>query len=364
MKGTATGGALSFPASGQTWPALTNLFLGASRTTTPKDVTGTVDSRRQGRPDAVLRHAHQGSAPTSAPTGTVALSSQGTEKPRRSGGREGLGSGDWPVRCGEHHHTAPAATGSCLLINAAYDLSKGMGWYLTGTMTLPTAPPVAQKQTATVNVPKKVKREGKTVLLKTAVVTNAGQTATAKVTWSTKKNARAPRPNASVKITRAGKVTLRTTGKAKKLHVKLSLKAPATTGYRGLLYASGRSSRPAVYRNRRFSPDLLREARLGAGYSQAQLAQLVAVSIGNGQGLGNRASAPKPATQRQVADASGSGSTTWRSRADGGGPCAVCGRPAGWTRRQPLNGWACSRSRCSELKKAWVPPDPRKMARV
>ena len=237
-KGTATGGALAFPASGQTWPALTNLFLGASRTTTPKDVTGTVDSN--GKVDLTLSYDTliKAGANQCTLTGTVALSSQGTEKL----GGQAVGK-DYDPATGQFAvvsttYTAPAATGSCLLINAAYDLSKGMGWYLTGTMTLPTAPPVAQKQTATVNVPKKVKREGKTVLLKTAVVTNAGQTSTAKVTWSTKKNAKGTKAKyASVKITRAGKVTLRTTGKARKLYVKLSLKAPATTGYEAYSYA-------------------------------------------------------------------------------------------------------------------------------
>ena len=237
-KGTAAGGALSFPASGQTWPALTNLFLGASRTTTPKDITGTVTSN--GTVDLTLSYDTliKAGANQCTLTGTVALSSQGTEKL----GGQAVGK-NWDPVTGQFAvvsttYTAPAATGSCLLLNAAYDLSKGMGWYLTGTMTLPTAPPVAQKQTATVNVPKKVKREGKTVLLKTAVVTNAGQTSTAKVTWSTKKNAKGTKAKyASVKITRAGKVTLRTTGKARKLYVKLSLKAPATTGYEAYSYA-------------------------------------------------------------------------------------------------------------------------------
>ena len=134
-------------------------------------------------------------------------------------------------------YTAPAATGSCLLVNAAYDLSKGMGWYLTGTMSLPSAPPVIQKQTAQVKVPKKVKRTGKTVLLKKAVVTNAGQKATAKVTWSTKKKAGGSNLKlAASKTTKAGKVILRTTGTAKRLYVRLSLKAPAVEGYRAYKY--------------------------------------------------------------------------------------------------------------------------------
>lgn len=86
-------------------------------------------------------------------------------------------------------------------------------------------------------VPKKVARAGRTVLLKKAVVTNAGQTATAKVTWSTKKKAKGTKAKyASVKATTAGKVTFRTTGRAEKLYVKLTLKTPATTGYQAYSY--------------------------------------------------------------------------------------------------------------------------------
>ena len=79
-KGTAAGSALSFPASGQTWPTLTNLFLGASRTTTPKDITGTIDAN--GKVDLVLSYERllkTGSNECTL-TGTVQLSSQGTEK--------------------------------------------------------------------------------------------------------------------------------------------------------------------------------------------------------------------------------------------------------------------------------------------
>ena len=112
-----------------------------------------------------------------------------------------------------------------------------MGWYLTGTMTLPAAPPVIQKQTATVKVPKKVKRNGKTVLLKKAVVTNADQKANAKVTWSRNRKANGSNLRlAASKTTKSGKVILLTTGKAKRLYVKLSLKAPAVEGYRAYTY--------------------------------------------------------------------------------------------------------------------------------
>ena len=42
--GTLAGSSLSFPAAGQTSPALTDLFVGASTVMTPKDVTGTIDA--------------------------------------------------------------------------------------------------------------------------------------------------------------------------------------------------------------------------------------------------------------------------------------------------------------------------------
>ena len=42
---------------------------------------------------------------------------------------------------------------------------------------------------------------------------------------------------AAAKTTKSGKVILRTTGKARKLYVKLSLKAPATTGFQAYSYS-------------------------------------------------------------------------------------------------------------------------------
>ena len=78
-------------------------------------------------------------------------------------------------------------------------------------------PPVPQPQTANVKVPKKIKFKGKTVLLKKAVVTNAGQTAKVKVSWSTKKSAKA-KAKRYAKVTKSskGKVTIKTKGKARK----------------------------------------------------------------------------------------------------------------------------------------------------
>ncbi|MCU0278686.1 MAG: carboxypeptidase-like regulatory domain-containing protein [Candidatus Nanopelagicales bacterium] len=95
-----------------------------------------------------------------------------------------------------------------------------------------------QTQAATFKVAKKIAFKGKTVLLKKAVVTNAGQTAKAKVTWSTKKSAKGTsKKYAKVTKTSKGKVTITTKGKAKKLYVKLTLKAPATTGFTAFTFA-------------------------------------------------------------------------------------------------------------------------------
>ena len=147
-------------------------------------------------------------------------------------------------------YPVPALAGDCLLTGNAYDLSKGMGWYLTGTLTLPgrpggpgpggpgpgsgspTAPTAPVKQTAAVKLPKWVKRKGRTVLLRRAVVTNAGRTAKARITWSTRKAAKGQKLKyAAARTTKKGKVVLRTTGAAKRLYVRLRLSAPAVPGY-------------------------------------------------------------------------------------------------------------------------------------
>jgi hypothetical protein len=103
----------------------------------------------------------------------------------------------------------------------------------TPPLTPPPPPATAPKaQTAKVKVPKKITAKGTTVLLKKAVVTNAGQKAASKVTWSTKKSAKgAKKLYAKVTTTRSGKLAITTTGKAKKLYVKLRLAAPATVDY-------------------------------------------------------------------------------------------------------------------------------------
>ena len=102
-------------------------------------------------------------------------------------------------------------------------------FHSAAVFAVPVAP-VLQKQTASVKVPKKIKYRGKTVLLKKAVRTNAGQKAKSKVTVKPKK-----RTYAKVKTTTSGKVTIRVRGK-KKLKVTLKLKAPATSHYTAYSY--------------------------------------------------------------------------------------------------------------------------------
>ncbi len=226
--GSLTGNALSFPAAGQTWPALTGLYLNASSVATPKNITGTVDSN--GKVDLTMDYDVLLTAGSSQCrlTGTSQLSSQGTEKfgAQAVGKNYDPATGQFAVV--STTYAAPNAIdvtpAGCLATNIAYDLSQGMGWFLTGTVQLPGAP---LPQTAKVKLPNKIKPKGKTVLLKKPVVTNAGQRATAKLNWSTKKSAKGTKD----KYASATKRSITTTGKAKKLYVKLTLSAPAVDGY-------------------------------------------------------------------------------------------------------------------------------------
>ena len=231
--GSLAGSSLGFPASGQTWPSLTGLYLNASSVATPKNITGTIDAN--GKVDLTMDYEALLTAGSSQCrlTGNVHLSSEGTEKL----GGQAIGKNYDPAT-GQFAvvsttYGAPNAIdvtpAGCLATNIAYDLSQGMGWYFTGTMQLPggNVVPVPAEQTATVKLPKKIKAKGKTVVLKKPVVTNAGQTATATLTWSTKKRA----AGSKAKWATATKRSITTTGKAKKLYVKLTLSAPAVPGY-------------------------------------------------------------------------------------------------------------------------------------
>jgi hypothetical protein len=76
-----------------------------------------------------------------------------------------------------------------------------------------------------------VKRKGRTVLVSGPLVTNAGQRVSARVTWGPTKSAKGSKKAYARVSAKAGRVVLRTTGKAKKLFVRLTLQAPASPGY-------------------------------------------------------------------------------------------------------------------------------------
>lgn len=118
--------------------------------------------------------------------------------------------------------------------------SAGFVYFMQGTpkpKTPPTTPPVTptppqvQPQTASVVLPKRIRAKGRTKLLKAPVVTSAGQTARAKVTWSTKKSAKGNKAKYAKLIRKAGTVSIQTKGAAKVLYVRISLTAPAQPTY-------------------------------------------------------------------------------------------------------------------------------------
>lgn len=235
--GSLAGSSLSFPAAGQTWPTLSRQYIGGSVTPTPTAVTGTIgaDGKVDLRLDYELKIGTINGPCTL--TGTTELSSRGVEKlgGQAAGKDYDPTTGRFAVASTTYPAPATSLEAGCLTVGAAYDLTAVVGWYLTGTLSLPPAPapqPQPKPQTATVKLPKKIKHKGKTVLLKKTVLTNADQQVWTTPTWSTKKSASGHKAKyASANVSKSGKLTITTTGKAKKLYVKLVLSAPAVPGY-------------------------------------------------------------------------------------------------------------------------------------
>jgi hypothetical protein len=127
--------------------------------------------------------------------------------------------------------------------------SPGFAYFMHGTpkpkpTTPPTTPPVTpnpapevQPQTASVILPKRIRAKGRTTLLKKPVVTSAGQKATAKVTWSPKKAAKGSSARYAKVIRKGGTLSIRTTGAAKVLYVRISLTAPAQPTFYAYTFA-------------------------------------------------------------------------------------------------------------------------------
>ena len=119
-------------------------------------------------------------------------------------------------------------------------------------------------------------------------------------------------------------------------------------------------------RNRRFSPDALRDARLVAGWSRAQLAGRVGVTEATVKSWETGARAPKPTTQVRLAQALG-------LRFDDlevPGPADAddlrrLRESLGWTQREAAERLGLERSVLKRVETGEeLPPDPRRMARV
>lgn len=233
--GSVRDGALTFPGSGQVWPAMALLDGVATNTVKPSDITGTVDPTG----DVSLRVNYETTIQalgfSCTAKGQISLSSSVTDPVGGGQGRvRNPATGDFAVAATSA--TAPTLTGAaCGKASENLDLSKGVGWYLDGFLqTGPGTAPQAglAKQKAAVKYPKRLAARGRTVILKRTVVTNAGLKATARLTWGIRRSAKGKNKRyARAKSTKNGRLTIKTTGRAKKLFVKLRLSAPSTAGY-------------------------------------------------------------------------------------------------------------------------------------
>jgi len=119
-----------------------------------------------------------------------------------------------------------------------------------------------------------------------------------------------------------------------------------------------------VYRNRRFSPDLLRDARQAAGYSQAGLARLVGVQLVTLKAWESGRRAPKPASQRRLADVLGLGFEDLEV-ADEAEDLRRLRQARGWTRAEAADRLGLEPHTLQRVEEGLeLPPDPRTMARV
>lgn len=230
MTGTMKSGSFIFPGAKQTWPGVSvpggNVTVKIART----DVSGTVAA--DGRVTMTIPYDATISAfgLNCTVKGSAALSSTSMDV---NGGGTGKNldpaSGAFAVA----GTSAPPSTSGalCALADDAIDLSRGIGWYFDGTLSTQPAAPSLLPQSADAGLPSRVKRKGRTVLVGGPLVTNAGQPVSATVTWGKTKAAKGSKKSFARLSTKGGKVVLWTTGKVKKLHVRLTLQAPASPGH-------------------------------------------------------------------------------------------------------------------------------------
>ena len=119
-----------------------------------------------------------------------------------------------------------------------------------------------------------------------------------------------------------------------------------------------------MHRNRRFSPDLLRDARQAAGYSQAGLARLVGVQLVTLKAWESGRRAPKPASQRRLADVLGLGFEDLEV-ADEAEDLRRLRQALGLTRAEAAERLGIEPHTLQRVEEGLeLPPDPRTMARV
>ena len=235
--GTSTGGVLGFPADAQQWPALAPLFsgIGLARLI-PGPISGITTDAGAAQFTMTFNAKVEALGSQCTATGTVTISTEATDS---VGGAVGAPISGGRFGAAGTSTSPPILTGSaCAQATSYLDLSRGVGVYAAGVLTLggTSTGASAGAQTATFDAPKRIARKGSTVILRRTVMTNAGQRATATLSWSTKKSANGSSPRfASSRMTRSGKLTLKTTGSAKRLYVRLTVTAPATPGFQELL---------------------------------------------------------------------------------------------------------------------------------
>lgn len=230
MNGTMKSGTFIFPGAKQTWPGVSvsggNVTVKIART----DVSGKVTA--DGRVTMTVPYNATISAfgLNCTVKGSAALSSSSTDVNGGGTGRNlDSASGAFAVA---GTSSPPSTSGAlCALAADTLDLSRGIGWFFDGTLTTQPGVPSLLPQSAAAELPDRVKRKGRTVLVGGPLVTNAGQQVSARVGWGKTKSAKGSKKSYARVSTKGGKVVLRTTGKARKLHVRLTLQAPATPGY-------------------------------------------------------------------------------------------------------------------------------------
>jgi hypothetical protein len=255
-EGTVNAGAMDFPAANQTWPPITGLTLSTVSTSTPSDITGTVNLAT-GKVTLNLKVNTLLDSPTLGKctlTGEVTVTSEGTESFSKTatGSNYDPATGKFAVVTTTPGTIQTSDSGTaCKTLGNLYDIKGGMGYYLTGTIALPGGatptpePPTPtpdptpepeptdrkkQKPLKALNLPSKLANSGVTRIVKLPVRTNAGQNARVRVTGTPIDAGAAGEVRPFRTYKRAGAVWVNLSG-TQATRVRVQLRAPETTNY-------------------------------------------------------------------------------------------------------------------------------------